>query len=852
MKYEFAHGRVPNLVLWEPWQARDPKISRKQYVATPPPAVGGDGGVRCGSEAGSSIVTGGERQAEVPREVRKGMESRTDRASSPRAESGDATLAALARSLRETAKRYHELFDRAPVGHLSLDARSVILEANAAAAVLLGRAKDDLVAQTLSKFFTAEDAGLFQREHEKLLIDGGRLRCELHVQREDGETVPVLIEGTSVTDPSGDSAHCRLVLIDLSELRETQVELQRSEQCLRDVVGWLDAVLYIHDGPGSISYVNAAYEKIWGRPAAHLYESGQAWLDAVHPEDQQRMRQAYTHWLNGRSFDEEYRIVRPDGEVRWIRDRATSLMADGGATRIVGLAHDVTEQREAEAELRHAHKMEAIGTLASGIAHDFNNVLQAILGSAIVASDRSLSPEERDEYLARIKDIAKRGGSLAHRLLLFSRKHEPDLKPIAIDNAVRSSESLLRRLAGDHIDVVIQTFAQGGAVLADAAELEQIMLNLVANARDAMPTGGKLTIRTEIAHLSVAEAERHHPLAEAGEYVRLTVEDTGVGMDELTKNRIFEPFFTTKEAGKGTGLGLSTVFAVIKRSGGHIDVQSEVARGTRVAVCFPRAVVPAHEIARRSSTAPQLRGTALLVENDPIVRATVQRYLEDLGLEVFAANASHEALQICERREALNVVIADVMLPKMQGPMLMRRIRARYPGVPVLYMSAHPRSDLIENGVLSHDERLIPKPFDRDDLGRRLEEMLVKDVPREWASRFTIAIVEDNEVARLALRDFLEDLGYQVLNCAVPSELLEPCPGSIDLLLTDICLPEMDGDVLARRLRVSHPELPVLFMSSLADAPDLEGSVSLMKPIELDRLAETIADVLKRSQKRSG
>ena len=797
-------------------------------------------------------MTARERRAEAPTDRRKRTESRVDLTSSPPAKSGDIELDAHARPLRETREQHHEFFDRAPVGYLSLDASGVILEANAAAASFLGREKNDLVAQPLSAFLTAEGADLFRREHEKTLMHEGRLRCELHVQRVDGETVPVLIEGTSVPDPSGDLAHCRLVLIDLSELRQTQVELQRSEQSLRDVVGWLDAVLYIHDGPGSISYVNAAYEKIWGRPAAQLYESGQAWLDAIHPEDQQRMREAYARWLQGESFDEEYRILRPDGEVRWIRDRATSVVADGGSARIVGLAHDVTERHEAEAELRHAHKMEAIGTLASGIAHDFNNVLQAILGSAIVAGDRSLSAEERDKYLERIKDAAKRGGSLANRLLVFSRKHEPDLRPIAIDNAVRSSEGLLRRLVGDHIDVVIETLAQGGVVMADAAELEQIMLNLVANARDAMPTGGRLTVRTEIAHLSATEAEQHHPLAEAGEYVRLTVEDTGVGMDEVTKNRIFEPFFTTKEAGKGTGLGLSTVFAVIKRSGGHIDVQSEVARGTCVAICFPRAAHAASEIERRSSSGVRLRGTALLVENDPIVRATVQRHLEALGLEVFAANGPQEALRICERREPLDVVIADVMLPKMQGPTLVRRIRARYPGVPVLYMSAHPRSDLIDKGVLNHDETLIPKPFDRDDLGLRLEEMLVKDVPKEWASRFTIAVVEDNEVARFALRDFLEDLGYEVLDCAVPSELLRGSTTSIDLLLTDICLPEMDGNLLARRLRVSHPDLPVLFMSSLADAPDLEASISLSKPIELDQLAATIEDVLKRRQQGSG
>ena len=755
----------------------------------------------------------------------------------------------LARALEESRKRYYELFEFAPVGYLGLSADGEILEANAAAASLLGTPKEDLIGSPLSAFMSAEDAHLFHEHRSQLVTQGGQLSCELDLDPEGGPPIPVLMEGSSIENDDHE-VRCRCVLIDLSELRQTQAKLHESERRLRDIAARIDAVLYIHDDRGTISYVNPAYERIWGQSSERLYKKGAAWLDAVHSDDADRVRRAFADLLAGGTFDQEYRVVRPNEAVRWVWDRAspTSTSADGAPLQIAGLVYDITERRQAEAELRHAQKMEAIGTLASGIAHDFNNVLQAILGSASAASGPNVCPDRRDAYLRRIRAIAKRGGTLAQRLLVFSRDHEPDLAPIQIDEVVAASAEILRRLAGEHIELILTIGAPDGVVLADALELEQILLNLVANARDAMPAGGALTIRTEIAELNAKQAEAHHPLAEAGEYVRLSVEDTGVGMNDATRRRIFEPFFTTKEAGKGTGLGLSTVFAIMKRSGGHIDVKSRVSEGTKVSLCFPRCEQPTAPIAKEPLLRGRLRGTALLVEDDLDIRATLRANLEELGLQVFAADGFEEALKIRDRGAPLDVVITDVLMPRMPGPALVKQIRDAYPKVRVLYMSADSRSDLVDKGMLNPEDEHIQKPFDRGDLGLRLQRLLQGVVRAERLSPSTIVVVEDNQSARLALRDLLEDLGYRVLAFANPTEAIDAVdesPEPISLLLTDVCLAEMEGDELASRLRVAHRDLPVVFMSGLAEPPELEGSLFLKKPIDIDELTDAIETALR-------
>ncbi len=752
-------------------------------------------------------------------------------------------------ALQESHDRYYELYDLAPVGYLTLDPTGKILEANLAATMLLGIERDRLLGQRLSRFMTARDGDVFHHYREKVFSSGAKQVCDLQLRGDDGRSFPAHLEAIAVTDARNKrETSCRCVLVDVTELREAQSKLRTSEKKFFAVAQKIDSVLYLQNQDGSISYASPAYERIWGQSVEELYGTGDAWLDAVHPDDQDRIRNAYEAMLRGEPFDEEYRIVRPAGEIRWIRDRASPLTdEERDLGRMVGIAYDITEERELEAELRHAHKMEAIGTLASGIAHDFNNVLQAIIGSAHRALDETVSVEEARDYMSRIKEVAKRGGALANRLLTFSRKHVPKVEPVHPDTLVESSASLLSRLVGDHIELKIELAAPGGVAMADPVEVEQILMNLVANARDAMPRGGTLTIRTEETHLDEQQAKRHHPPAEPGPYVRLRVEDTGFGMDEITKARIFVPFFTTKEVGKGTGLGLSTVFAMVKRMGGHVDVKSEPGKGTSVAVCLPRydGEVKAMHVPKPTT---QLGGTALLVEDDSLVRVACRNYLEELGLEVSEASGAGAALSLWgELGKHLDVVVADVMMPDMTGPQLVARLREYHPNVRVLYVSALPGVDLIEKGILEPDAPFLQKPFDLDDMWVQLQAIFRNEraAPPHTTGR-TILLVDDNKAALSALRDHLDGLGYRVRAFSKPRKALQAAAEDpeIALLLSDMSMPEMRGDELARRLRESRPDLPIIFMSGLVEPGALPNATYAKKPIDLDDLEGMIASIL--------
>jgi CheY-like chemotaxis protein len=428
---------------------------------------------------------------------------------------------------------------------------------------------------------------------------------------------------------------------------------------------------------------------------------------------------------------------------------------------------------------------------------------------------------------------------------MFSRKHVPRLEPLYPDSLVESSANDLKRLVGEQIELKIELGASDGVIMADPVEVEQILINLVSNARDAMPEGGILTIRTESVDLDDAQARRHHPLAQPGSYVRIWVEDTGVGMDESTKARIFEPFFTTKAVGEGTGLGLATVFAMVKQMQGNIDVRSEPGRGTSIALCFGRTH---HEAkTRKPKRRILLEGRALLVEDDPELRDTTRTYLEELGLEVVEAGGADEALKLAETfGKALDVVVTNVVMQGTNGPELFAALRARHPGLRALYVSAHPKLDLTKRGVLEEGAPFLQKPFDKDGLGLCLQTILRTRAPARERTHQTILLVEDNKIALHALEEYLEAIGYRVRAFSSSVEALHAAQEERDiaLLLSDVKMPEIQGDELARRLRQVRPDLPVVFMSGLVDPDIMPHATYAKKPIDLDDLEALISATL--------
>jgi PAS domain S-box-containing protein len=385
---------------------------------------------------------------------------------------------------------------------------------------------------------------------------------------------------------------------------------------------------------------------------------------------------------------------------------------------------DLSKLHAAEEELRHAQKMEAVGALASSVAHDFNNVLQAILGCINIAQDDGCPAERRRRFMDRAAHAAQRGGDLAKQLMAFTRKRRVEPRPLRIDSLVTAAAPLLQQLVTKQIKVVVDAQAPRARILADPVQVEQILMNLASNARDAMAEGGTLSVRTGMVASDSPPPPQGAPGAEPARFVRLVVEDSGTGMDAATREHIFEPFFTTKERGKGTGLGLSTVFAVTQRLGGKLRVDSERNKGTAFEFCFPCVDEAAALPSVRPSGPSRLTGTALVVEDDELVRLSTCHFLEEMGLAVLQSGDAHRALELCETHSGtVDVLVTDVMLPVMRGPELVALLRERYPDLPVLFVTANP--DFLQPGEIESERTaVLSKPFGRDDLAHELVTLL--------------------------------------------------------------------------------------------------------------------------------
>jgi signal transduction histidine kinase/ActR/RegA family two-component response regulator len=453
-----------------------------------------------------------------------------------------------------------------------------------------------------------------------------------------------------------------------------------------------------------------------------LYRNREWLVETVHGQDRDRFL-AFFEKQSVEPIEEFYRIVRPDGSVRWIHDRGFPIRdAEGKLYRLAGIAEDITAQREMEEQLRQAHKMEAVGRLAGGIAHDFNNLLTVIGGYAQMLLDTMQSEDPSREKLEPILDAANRAGTLTKQLLAFSRHHVIQTKRVNINHLLTNMESLLRRIMGERITIETIFGPEVGYVKADPHQLEQIVMNLAANARDAMPDGGRFRIETSVAAEAVDRNE-----GVPGRWVQLRISDNGCGMDQRTRERVFEPFFTTKDVGKGTGLGLSTVYGIVRQNQGTIHVNSEPGRGTVFEICFP--TVPEGEAESESPTGQSSQAAAsemvLVVEDESIVRGLVRETLRQLGYAVLEAGDGYQALQIIEQHQGkIHLLLTDVIMPLMNGHELAMRVESRYPDIKVIYMSGYTDDTLAFHGIAQPEIDFIQKPFTRAELGEKLRAVL--------------------------------------------------------------------------------------------------------------------------------
>ena len=477
---------------------------------------------------------------------------------------------------------------------------------------------------------------------------------------------------------------------------------------------------------GRILYVSPAYERIWGRPVETLYNDPHSWREALHWEDRERIIAAAAQ---PSGFQDDYRIIQPSGDVRWIRSRTYPVLNEHGeAIRMVGFAEDITEWKRLEGQLLQSQKMDAVGRLAGGIAHDFNNLLTVINGYAQLLEENPAVPENLRSDVASIHHAGKRAAQLTGQLLAFSRKQPLKLKALDLVASVAEEEPILRRLIREDVNLVMVQHPQELCVCADSTQLQQILLNLVLNARDSMQNGGTITVETREEHFDAKRALMH-PGCTLGSYALLAVTDDGCGMNAETQERIFEPFFTTKAEGRGTGLGLATVYAVVKQSGGTIWVNSELGVGTTFRVYLPliSEKLPGKAVAGPKSKTAGASGTVLMVEDNPEVRAIACAALKSRGYRVLSAENGEHAMEVLRGLTGpLDILVTDVIMPKMGGPELVAKLVPRYPEVRVIYISGYTENAVIPVGTVPKGVQHLAKPFTPSMLALKVNELMAR------------------------------------------------------------------------------------------------------------------------------
>ena len=511
--------------------------------------------------------------------------------------------------------------------------------------------------------------------------------------------------------------------VQLSRFRK---RLAEREELFRLITENAADMIAVVDTKGQRLYNSPSYEKLLGYSQEELGKTSA--FEQIHADDRQAVVDAANDARRtGMGRTVQYRIRHKDG--RWLTLESTASVVrnrDGEVEKLVVVNRDITERKQLEEQLYRSQKLEAIGRLSGGVAHDFNNLLGLMIGYSEALQDRIPPDDPYREAVDEIQNAGKRAAALTQQLLAFSRKQVLEPRILHLNTIILDVEKMLRRLLGEDIEMQLVLSPDTCSVKADRSQIEQVVLNLVVNARDAMPDGGKLIIETGNWELDRSTVLRH-PYVIPGPYAMLKVTDTGCGMDAALQSHIFEPFFTTKEKGKGTGLGLATAYGVIKQSGGYIWVDSEVGKGTTFRIYLPQ-VSAAAEAAPEVKAAPKVaseRRTILIVEDERSLRKLTRKTLSDAGHKVFEAGDASEALEISRKtKDAIDLLLTDVIMPGMSGKKLAEVLIAERPGIGVLYMSGYTDGEIATHGILDEGTAILRKPFTRDELMRRVEDAL--------------------------------------------------------------------------------------------------------------------------------
>jgi PAS domain S-box-containing protein len=624
-------------------------------------------------------------------------------------------------ALRRSERRYRLLFERNLAGVVRNRLSGEIIEANETAARILGAASAArLIGRSIIEFYrdVADRGGMLERLRKEKSIRG----IEIPFRREDGR--PIWILGNiALWEEDQEEAIVEATLVDITARKKEENALQESEELYRILFDANPLPAFLYDAKTlDIVAVNDAAVGRYGYSRAEFLSMNARDLRPEEgvPGSLKAISEAEgALWRAG-----SWRHRRKDGSIIDVDVQSHEVTLRGRRMRLT-LANDVTERRELEQQLRQAQKMEAVGTLAGGIAHDFNNLLTTILGYSELLLDRLEAGDAVRSDVEEIRKAGERAASLTRQLLAFSRKQVLQARAFDLNGGVANVEKMLGRLIGEDIELETRLDPALGMTVADPGQIDQVIMNLAINARDAMPEGGKLTIETANVELD-EEFIRQHVGARPGSYVMLGMSDTGIGMNEETRERVFEPFFTTKEPGKGTGLGLAMVYGIVKQSEGYIWVESELGRGTSFKIYLPRT--DRKDAAPVSGTRRPLLGgseTVLLVEDEEPVRRFAQRVLEGAGYRVVGAPHGEAAIEImAERKFPVDLLLTDTVMPGMSGPNLAVRLLETFPTLKILYMSGYTDAAVSPQSQVDSARAFLQKPFTAETLLRKVREVI--------------------------------------------------------------------------------------------------------------------------------
>jgi len=624
----------------------------------------------------------------------------------------------------ETVRRQTLAMDTSADGMAILNEKGLHAYANNSFARMLGfESPASIIGQPWRVVYALQEMDRLEPEIRRSLAQVGKWSCQIQLRRPDGSKLPVEWNISAMPD-GGITCVCR----DLSERAEAEKARAEAEAKYKMLVEQVNAITYIAEIgiDAQWFYVSPQVEAILGYTPEEWMSLSHRWADLIHPDDLPMVTAAEEASKSGSPFQAEFRIKRKDGREVWLNDTAVVVQGSNSHPVMEGIILDITERKQLETQLQQSRKMEAVGRLAGGIAHDFNNLLTIITGYTELALGRPTVPPEIRSDIERIENAAGRAAGLVRQLLAFSRRQVLQPKTLDLNAIVLNLDKLLRRLMDDNVEMVTQVVENVGKVKADPAQIEQVIMNLVVNARDAMPNGGRLVVETCNVELDAVYAEDHVSV-KPGRYVMLAVSDTGVGMDRQTIAHIFEPFYTTKESGRGTGLGLSTVYGIVKQSGGYIWVYSELGKGSTFKIYLPRVDGPAEESAAGQSRPASKRGveTILLVEDEEAVRDLIQTVLLDHGYDVIAARDPQHAEQLAASfAREIHLLLTDVVMPGTSGRELASRITPLRPGIRVLFMSGYTENVITTGGMLEKGLAFLQKPFSPAVLVEKVREVL--------------------------------------------------------------------------------------------------------------------------------